>query len=137
MSGDNVDHVLSGYRAFVAGDFDAVCQLLDPEIEWHGIATEAAPAQREEVERVLAERLTEGYRIELERCVGKGDEVLMAFRAVGVEKDELDDRPLQTRRHFTIGRYWAIATVRHGRVVRVRDFSQLSAAVAALESTAE
>jgi ketosteroid isomerase-like protein len=136
MNSDNVDLVLRGYRAFLAGDLDTVCELLDPEIEWHGLATEAAPAQREEVERVLAERLAEGYRVELERCVGKGDEVLMGFRAVGIEKDELDDRPLQTRRYFTIGRYWAVATVRNGRVIRVRDFPQLSAAVAALEGAA-
>ena len=136
MNGDNVDLVLRGYRAFLAGDLDTVCELLDPEIEWHGLAAEAAPAQREEVERVIAERLAEGYRVELERCVGKGDEVLMGFRAVGIEKDEHDDRPLQTRRYFTIGRYWAVATVRDGRVVRVRDFPQLSAAVAALEGAA-
>jgi ketosteroid isomerase-like protein len=100
------------------------------------LAVEAAPAQREEVERVIAERLAEGYRVELERCVSKGDEVLMSFRAVGVEKDAFDDRPLQTRRYFTIARYWAIATVRDGRVVRVRDFPRLSAAVAALEGAA-
>jgi ketosteroid isomerase-like protein len=137
VSGDNVDLVVRGYQAFVAGDLDTVRELLDPDIEWHGIGAEAAPAQREEVERVLAERFSEGYRVELERCVGKGDDVLMAFRALGVEKDEHDDRPLQTRRWFTIGRYWAIATVRHGRVVRVRDFPQLSAAVAALEGAGE
>jgi len=136
MNENNVDLVLRGYRAFLAGDLDTVRELLDPEIEWHGLAAEAAPAQREEVERVLAERLAEGYRVELERCVGKGDEVLMGFRAVGIEKDEHDDRPLQTRRYFTIGRYWAIATVRDGRVIRVRDFPQLSAAVAALEGAA-
>jgi ketosteroid isomerase-like protein len=132
VDGDNVDLVLRGYRAFLAGDLDTVCELLDPEIEWHGLAEEAAPAHREEVERVLAERLAEGYRVELERCVERGDDVLMSFRAVGVEKDALDDRPLQTRRYFTIGRYWAVATVRDGRIVRVRDFARLSAAVAAL-----
>jgi ketosteroid isomerase-like protein len=136
VSGDNVDLVLRGYRAFLAGDLETVRELLDPEIEWHGLAAEAAPAQREEVERVLAERLAEGYRVELERCVARGDDVLIGFRAVGVEKDALDDRPLQTRRYFMIGRYWAIATVRDGRVIRVRDFPQLSAAVAALEGAA-
>ena len=136
MNSDNVDLVLRGFRAFLAGDLDTVCELLDPDIEWHGIAAETAPAQREEVERVLAERLAEGYRVELERCVGKGDDVLMGFRAVGVEKDQSDDRPLQTRRYFTIGRYWAVATIRDGRIVRVRDFPQLSAAVAALEGAA-
>jgi ketosteroid isomerase-like protein len=131
VSGDSVDLVLRGYRAFVDGDLDTVSELLDPEIEWHGVAA-SVPAQRDEVERILAERFADGYRIELERCEGRGDDVLMAFRAVGVEKDPTDDRPLQTRRYVTIGRYWAIATVRDGRIVRVRDFPELSAAVEAL-----
>jgi ketosteroid isomerase-like protein len=133
---NSVDLVLRGYRAFLAGDLETVCELLDPEIEWHGVGPAGSPAQRAEVERVLAERLAEGYRVELERCEARGEDVLMGFRAMGVEKDETDDRPLQTRRYFTIGRYWAVATVRDGRVVRVRDFPQLSAAEAALEGAA-
>src|SRR5919201_164446 len=49
--------------------------------------------------------------------------------AAGVEKDALDDRPLQTRRYYTIGRYWAIATVRDERIARVQDYPSLSAAL--------
>jgi ketosteroid isomerase-like protein len=132
VSDDSVNLVLRGFRAFLAGDLATVCELLDPGIEWHGIGSLASPVQREEVEEILAQRLADGYRIELERCIAKGNEVLMAFRAAGVEKDPTDDRPLQTRRYFTIGRYWAIATVRNGRIVRVRDFPRLSAAFDAL-----
>ncbi len=131
-SRENVDLVLRGYRAFVAGDLLSVGKLLDPDVEWHGVAGEGSPAEREEVERILTDRFADGYRIELERCIGKGDEVLVAFRAAGVEKDALDDRPLQTRRHYTIGRYWAIVTVRGGRIVRVQDYPHLSAALDAL-----
>jgi hypothetical protein len=58
--------------------------------------------------------------------------VLVSFRAAGVEKDPLDDRPLQTRRYFTIGRYWAIVTVRDGRVVSVQDYPSLEEALDAL-----
>jgi ketosteroid isomerase-like protein len=137
VSQDSVDLVLRGFRAFLAGDLGTVCELLDPAIEWHGIGSDSVPVQRDQVEQILAQRLAEGYRIELERCIGKGEEVLMAFRAAGVEKDTTDDRPLQTRRYFTIGRYWAIATVRNGRVVRVRDFPRLSAAFEAFGAEGE
>ena len=58
--------------------------------------------------------------------------MLLAFRAAGVEKDATDDRPLQTRRYFTIGRYWAIATVRDGQIAKVQDFPSMAAALDAL-----
>ena len=131
-SKEAVDVILRGYRAFVAGDLDTVASLLDPDIEWYGPSTEQSAADRDEVRGILTERLADGYRLELERCIGKGEEVLVAFRAAGVEKDALDDRPLQTRRYFTIGRYWAIVTVRDGRVFRVRDYPNLEEALEAL-----
>jgi ketosteroid isomerase-like protein len=131
-SKETVDTILRGYHAFVACDLATVWELLDPEIEWFGVASGLPPADLEEVRRILMDRLADGYRIELERCIGKGDEVLVAFRAAGVEKDTHDDRPLQTRRYFTIGRFWAIVTVRDGRVVRVRDYPDLQAGLDAL-----
>ena len=82
-----------------------------------------------EERRQQADELTEE---ELERCIGKGDQVLVAFRASGVQADPTDDRPLQTRRYFTIGRYFGIVTVRDGRVVRVTDYPHMGAALEAL-----
>ncbi|HEY2935071.1 MAG TPA: nuclear transport factor 2 family protein, partial [Gaiellaceae bacterium] len=93
---------------------------------------EAWPADLDEVRQMLIDRLADDYRIELERCIGKGDEVLVAFRASGVEKDPADDRPLQTRRYFTVGRYFGIVKVREGRIVRVDDYPHLTAALDAL-----
>ena len=78
---------------------------------------------------MLAERLADGYRIELERCIGKDDRVLLSFVASGLQKDESDDRPLQTRRYFMIGRYWGIATVRDGLITRVQDHPSLGEAL--------
>jgi ketosteroid isomerase-like protein len=127
-----VDTILHGYRAFIAGDLVKVAELLDPDIEWFSVAPEQPPADLEEVQRMLTARYADGYRIELERCIGKGEDVLVAFRAAGVEKDPNDDRPLQTRRTFTIGRYWAIVTVHDGLVVRVRDYPALRSGLQAL-----
>jgi ketosteroid isomerase-like protein len=131
-SRDSVNTILQGYHAFVAGDLGTIAELLDPEIEWFSVAPEQPPADLDEVQTILSARQADGYRIELERCVGKGEDVLVAFRAAGVEKDPDDDRPLQSRRTFTIGRYWAIVTVREGRVVRVRDFPGLRPGLEAL-----
>jgi ketosteroid isomerase-like protein len=130
-SSESVELVLRGYHAFVAGDFATAAGLLSPDVEWYGADGEG-PAGEEEILGILTARFEDGYRIELERCIGKGDEVLLAFRAAGVEKDVHDDRPLQTRRYFTIGRYWGIATVRDDRIAKVQDFPSLAAALAAL-----
>jgi ketosteroid isomerase-like protein len=133
MSELNVEFVLKGYRAFVDGDFERIAEMLDPEIEWNGLDSDLFPAaDREEVLEVLASRFQDGYRLELERCVGVEDQVVVAFRAAGVEKDATDDRPLQTRRYFTVGRYFAVVTIRDGRVVRVQDHPHLSAALEAV-----
>ncbi len=130
-SSESVELVLRGYRAFVAGDFATVAGLLSPEVEWYGVDREGA-ADCEQIQEILTARFADGYRIELERCIGKGNDVLLAFRAAGVEKDALDERPLQTRRYFTVGRYWAIATVRDGQIAKVLDFPSLAAALDAL-----
>jgi ketosteroid isomerase-like protein len=130
-SSESVELVLRGYRAFVAGDFATMAGLLADDVEWYGVDGDG-PAGEDEIQRILTARFEDGYRIELERCIGKGDEVLLAFRAAGVEKDALDDRPLQTRRYFTIGRYWAIATVRNGQISKVQDFPSMPAALEAL-----
>ncbi len=131
QSSESVELVLRGYRAFVAGDFATMAGLLSPDVEWYGVEGEG-PAGEDEIRGILSARFDDGYRIELERCIGKGEEVLLAFRAAGVEKDVTDDRPLQTRRYFTIGRYWAIATVRNNQIAKVQDFPSMAAALDAL-----
>jgi ketosteroid isomerase-like protein len=135
-SQDSVELVLRGYRAFLAGDFEAIADMLDPDVEWSGL--DGAPWDgQENVLEVLAERLQDGFRIELERCIGVGDKVVVSFRASGVEKDAADPRPYQSRRYFTIGRYSGIVTTRNGRVVHVQDYPHLSAALQAVGLDAE
>ncbi len=131
QSSESVELVLRGYRAFVAGDFKTMSSLLADGVEWYGADGEG-PAGEDEIQWILSARFADGYRVELERCIGKGDEVLLAFRAAGIEKDGNDERPLQTRRYYTIGRYWAIATVRNGQISKVQDFPSMNAALEAL-----
>ncbi len=133
MSQQNVDLVLSGYRAFLAGDWDAISELLDPEVEWQGLDADPRDgADRDGVLDVLAERLEDLPRVTLERCIGVGDRVVVYFRAAELQSDPTDDRPLQTRRYYTIGRYAGVITIRDGRVVRIQDFPHVHAALDAV-----
>jgi len=128
----SVDLLLRGYRAFVAGDLDAIEGMLDPEVEWVGVGEVAGVADRADVLEVLAERLTEDYRVTLDRCIGLGDQVVVSMRFSRVERDPSDERPLQTRRTYLVGRYAAIVTTRDGHVVRVEEHPHLASALEAL-----
>lgn len=131
---DNVDLILRGWRAFVAGDMEAVASLLDPDVEWIGLEQDAP--DRPSVLALLGERLAEGYRVEIEECIPVGDEVVVSFRAAGMEParrvaDE-EGRTVSVSKFFTIGRYFAVVTLRGGKVVRVQDYPQRADAVAAV-----
>ena len=131
MSQVSVDLFLRGYRAFVAGDLDTLEQLLDPEVEWIGIGEVAAIADRADVLDVLRDRVAEEYQVTVDRCIGVGDDVVVSMRFSRIELDPTDDRPLQSRRSFLVGRYAAIVTTRSGRVARVVEYPHLTAALAA------
>jgi ketosteroid isomerase-like protein len=131
MSQAAVDLFLRGYRAFVARDLDALEQMLDPEVEWIGIGEVAAIADRADVLDVLRDRVAEDYQVTVDRCIGVGDDVVVSMRFSRVELDPTDDRPLQSRRSFLVGRYAAIVTTRNGRVARVVEHPHLASALAA------
>jgi ketosteroid isomerase-like protein len=132
MSQENIDLVHEGYRAFLAGDFDRLAELLGDEVEWAAVDADADVASRETILTVLEERLDELPRVVLERCIGVGDRVVVYFRASGEEADPTDTRPLQTRRYYTIGRYAGVITIEDGRVVRIVDYPHVHAALEAV-----
>jgi ketosteroid isomerase-like protein len=131
MSQAGVDLLLRGYRAFVAGDLAAIESMLDPEVEWIGVGEVAAIADRSDVLDVLRERVAEEYQVTVDRCIGVGDDVVLSMRFSRVEPDPTDDRPLQSRRSYLVGRYAAIVTMRDGRVTRVVEYPHLQGALAA------
>jgi ketosteroid isomerase-like protein len=131
---DAVDLILRGWRAFVAGDMEVISTLLDPEVEWIGLEQDAT--DRPSVLELLGERLAEGYRVEIEECIAAGDDVVVSFRAAGMEParrvaDE-DGRVVSVSKYFTIGRYFAVVTVREGKIVRVQDYPQRTEALEAV-----
>jgi ketosteroid isomerase-like protein len=127
----SVDLLLRGYRAFVAGDLDTIESLLHPEVEWVGVGEVAGVADRADVLEILRGRLAEEYSVTLDRCIGIGERVVVSMRFSRTETDPTDERPLQSRRMFLVGRYAAIVTMRDGRVVRVDEQPSLSAALEA------
>ena len=131
MSQAAVDLLLRGYRAFVAGDLDTVASMLDPDVEWAGAGGEATLVSRDVVLAVLAERVAEDYHVTVDRAIGIDDRVVVSMRFSRVEADATDDRPLQSRRTYLVGRYAAIVTARDGRVVRVEEHPHLAAALKA------
>ena len=131
MSQQAVDLFLRGYRAFVAGDLDAIEQMLDPEVEWIGVGEVAAIADRSDVLGVLRDRVAEEYQITVDRCIGVGDDVVVSMRFSRTELDPTDERPLQSRRSFLVGRYAAIVTTHDGRVSRVVEYPHLAGALEA------
>lgn len=131
MSQAAVDVILRGYRAFVAGDLDTIERLLDPQVEWLGAGQVAAIADREDVLAVLRRRLAEHYQVTVDRCVGVGEDVVVSMRFSRVELDATDDRPVQSRRSYHLGRYSAVVTLNGGRVRRVVEYPHLAAALAA------
>jgi ketosteroid isomerase-like protein len=127
-----VDLLLRGYRAFVAGDLDAIGAMLDPDVEWVGAGGEATLVSRDVVLAVLAERVAEEYHVTVDRAIGIDDRVVVSMRFSRVEADPTDERPLQSRRTYLVGRYAAIMTARGGRVVRVEEHPHLAAALEAV-----
>ena len=132
MSEANVQTILRGYRAFVANDLDAIEGMLDPEVEWVGQGEVTAIADRSDVLEVLRSRLAEEYQVTVDRCIGVGDEVVVSMRFSRIELDATDERPLQSRRSYLVGRYAAVVTVSDGRVARVVDYPHLAGALAAV-----
>jgi ketosteroid isomerase-like protein len=131
MSQQAVDLFLRGYRAFVAGDLDAIEQMLDPEVEWIGVGGVAAIADRAKVLDVLRDRVAEEYQITVDRCIGVGDDVVVSMRFSRTELDPTDERLLQSRRSFLVGRYAAVVTTHEGRVSRVVEYPHLAGALEA------
>ena len=132
MSQAAVDILLRGYRAFVAGDLDAIEGMLDPEVEWIGVGEVAAIADRSDVLDILRDRVAEDYQVTVDRCIGVGEDVVVSMRFSRVELDPTDERALQSRRSFHVGRYAAVVTVASGRVARVVEYPHLADALAAV-----
>jgi len=132
VSHESADLLLRGYHAFVAGDLDAIEALLDPDVEWVAAGeSDAILVSRDRVLELLAERVAEKYHVVVDRATGLGDRVVVSMRFSRIELDPSDERPLQSRRSYLLGRWAAVVYTRDGRVVRVEEHPHLEAALEA------
>lgn len=131
MSHSSVELLLRGYHAFVAGDLAAIEVMLDPDVEWVAAGEEAVLVNRDDVLAVLAERVAEGYHVTVDRAFGLSDRVVVSMRFSRVEADPTDERPLQSRRSYLLGRWAGLVVMRDRRVVRVEEYPHLEAALEA------
>ena len=132
MSHESAELLLRGYHAFVAGDLDAIESLLDPDVEWVPAGeSDALVVSRERVLEVVAERVAEDYHVVVDRAIGVDDRVVVSMRFSRIELDPSDERPLQSRRSYLLGRWAAVVYTRDGRVMRVEEHPHLEAALEA------
>jgi uncharacterized protein len=119
MSRENVEIVKAAFARSSRGDFDGLLALFHPRVEWvHDPLVAGAVTRRghAEVKRYFESvpREWEELRVELERFVDYGDDVLALTRVTTRARrggPEID-RPFD-----------AIFTVRDGKIVRGRSFS--------------
>ncbi len=131
MSYASVELLLRGYRAFVAGDLAALEGMLDPDVEWVAAGEEAVIINRDRVLAVLAERVAEQYHVVVDRAIGLPERVVVSMRFSRAEVDPTDERPLQSRRSYLLGRWAGLVHIRGGHVVRVEEYPHLEAALEA------
>ena len=130
MSHESAELLLRGYRAFVAGDLEAIEGMLDPDVEWVGAGeSEAVVISRDRVLEVVADRAAENYHVVVDRAIGLADRVVVSMRFSRIELDPSDERPLQSRRSYLLGRWAAVVYMRDGRVVRVEEHPHLESAL--------
>jgi ketosteroid isomerase-like protein len=114
MAEADVEALERGYAALNRGDLSVVLDLLDPDIEWHepGDSPEAGTHRgRDSFERHFRGWLDsfEGFRVEPERVVERGDRLVAVVRQTGTGR--ASGVQVETR----LAHVW---TVVNGRAVR-------------------
>ena len=137
-SRESADLLLRGYHAFVDEDFEAMEAMLGPHVEWVPAGeTEAIVISRDRVLEIVAERAAEKYHVVVDRAIGLADRAVVSMRFSRIELDPSDERPLQSRRSYLLGRWAAVVYMRDGCVVRVEEHPHLEAALEAAGLEAE
>ena len=138
MSHESAEVLLRGYHAFIDGDLETIEAMLDPDVEWVAAgSSDAIVVSRDRVLEVVADRAAENYHVVVDRAIGLADRVVVSMRFSRIELDPSDERPLQSRRSYLLGRWAAVVYMRDGRVVRVEEHPHLEAALAAAGLDAE
>jgi len=115
----NVELARRGFDAALRGDLDAIADLLDPEVRWHGGDPSAGCLNRDEALGFMrSSELIRSGRVELIDVVGAGDRVAVIMRA-----------PSSGEEPGTV--VANVATFRDGKVVEMVHYPDPDEAVAA------
>jgi len=125
MGQAEIDELRRGYAALNRGDVSVVVELLDPELEGHepGHSPEAGTHRgRDGFERFLRGWLEsfEGFRVEPERIVERGDDLIVVVRQTGAGRSSGVE--VETR----LVHVWTVA---NGRAVRWEAVPDVEAAL--------
>jgi len=82
MSESNVDLARRGYEAVVRGDLEAVRELLDPDVKWHGgdPTAEYACRNREQAIAFMRQARTRAAMGEPVELIDAGEKVIVIMR---------------------------------------------------------
>ncbi len=126
---DNVALLRATTAAYARGDWEAAAEALHPDIDWDFTATDwpdqGRSRGRDEVLRFFRRFLGawDDYQVEFEEFIPAGDDVVVFVREGGVGKGS----------GVRVEHAWTqIWTVRDGRLVRFRGFSDRDEALAAV-----
>jgi ketosteroid isomerase-like protein len=121
MSQSNMEAVRHAYEAFNRRDFDALLQVVDPDVEWHQFTQfpdRATYSGSEELrDRFLKQQLFEqfgDFRIDIEELVDAGDHIVMIGHIVA--HGSASGVPIRLR-------VVNILEMRDGKVIRAYDAS--------------
>ena len=85
MSESNVELARRGYEAIMRGDLDAISDLLDPDVKWHGGDPSDGCQNRTQTLGWMRRNWTRrgGPRAELVDMIDAGDRVVVIMRRMG------------------------------------------------------
>jgi ketosteroid isomerase-like protein len=120
MSQHNVETARRGFLAFERGDIDAAAEFWHPEISWR--AAEGAPDDVGEMHGIEAARryvedwfdTFDDFRSEPQELIPVGDDQVVV---VHISSGRAKRSGIETEL-----RYASVATVRDGKIVRVREY---------------
>src|SRR5262249_39300224 len=110
----NVELVRGGFEAALRGDLDAIAELLDPDVKWHGGDPSSGCQNRSDALGFISDGLARVKNIELVDVVGAGDKVVVLLQRPG------DSEPVAN-----------VTTFKNGKVVEIVHYPDPADALAA------
>lgn len=124
MSETNVRLARLGFEAVARGDFDAIREILDPEVQWHGSEGPAEQSchNRDEALHFIREAVRRGALGQLVDVIDAGDQVIVVMRPVAAVEPGGSELSAN------------LTTFRDGKVVQMVAYETPEAALAVTRS---